>query len=283
MNKLLYLSDDEVQSQLAAKYDLLVHFGPKNLQYAIIDAGQKETKVLAEYEIPALATTSELIHSFENLPESNRQFRFAFNKVKISFTTSNYTFIPADLFEESDQQQYGEYINLTDARDVLVDTISSAQIKNVTAIDSDFKTALAGIFNNHSIYNQASPFLEGAQKALQRDSESIIFIDFQPEYFQISYYKDFKLEFYNTFEYQNADEFNYYLLNVIQSLEIVLGDTQIVLSGKISKQDEVYQRIGKYFETVRLSDAADLNKYSSKFGEVQAHTFSTLFSLDLCE
>lgn len=283
MNKLLYLSDDEVQSQLAAKYDLLVHIGPENLQYAIIDSEQKETKALAEFDFPAFASTSELIHSIENLPESNRQFRFAFNKVKISFTTSNYTFIPYSLYDEADQQQYGEYINLTENRELLVNTVFSDEIKNISAVDSELKSALQKIFHNPSIFNQASPFLEGAQLALQRDRESVIFIDVQPKHFQIAFFKDFKLEFYNMFEYLNADEFNYFLLNVIQLLEIPLEHTGIILSGKISETDELYQRIGKYFENISFVNGDYLSEFSRKFENVQAHTFSTLFSLDLCE
>jgi len=283
MNKLLYLSDDEIQSQLAAKYDLLVHIGPQTFQYAIIDSLRKETKVLAEFEIQALTTTSEFIKGVENLPESNRQFKFTYNKVKISFTTFNYTFIPDSLFLEADRQDYGKYLNLDDSAELLVNSISSAGIKNVVTIDSNFKTSLQGIFQKPKIYNQAVPFLEGVQKVLHREEEVVFFIDIQPKHFQIALFKDFKLEFYNTFEYENADEFNYFLLSVIQSLEIILEVTPIVLSGKIVESDDVYKRIEKYFQNIRFIDSQQLVQYSGKFEEVLPHTFSTLFSLDLCE
>ena len=283
MNKLLYLSDDEIQSQLAPKYDLLVNIGPQTFQYAIIDSLRKETKVLAEYEIPALTTTSELITAAKNLPESNRQFKFTYNKVKISFTTFNYTFIPDSLFLGADQQDYGKYLNLDDSGELLVNSISSAGIKNVVTIDSNFKAALQGIFQKPKIYNQAVPFLEGVQNALQREDEVVLFIDIQPKHFQIALFKDFKLEFYNIFEYENVDEFNYFLLSVIQSLEIILEVTPIILSGKIVESDEVYKRIEKYFENIRFMDSQQLVQYSGKFEELLPHTFSTLFSLDVCE
>ncbi|WP_411273737.1 DUF3822 family protein [Daejeonella sp.] len=283
MNKLLYLSDDEIQSQLAAKYDLLVHIGLDTLQYAIIDSIKQETKVLAEFEIPTLATTTELIKAVEELPESNRQFRYTFNKVKVSFTTLNYTFIPAPLYLESDHQDYGKYLNLDNNGELLVNTISSAEIKNVLAIPSEFKTALQKIFQKPSIYSQATAFLEGIQSGLRREDELVFFLDIQPKHFQIALFKDLRLEFYNTFEYANTDEFNFYLLNVIQSLEIHLDDTRVMLSGKITEQDEIYQRIEKYFENIHFIDSELLVKYSGKFEKVFPHTYSTLFSLDLCE
>lgn len=283
MNKLLYLSDDELQSQLAAKYDLLVHIGPETLQYAIIDSVGQETKVLAEFEVPQLATISELIKAIDDLPESNKQFRYTFNKVKISFTTSRYTFIPAPLYLESDRQEYGKYLNLDHSSELLVNTISSADIKNVVAIHSDFKTALQRIFQRPGIYNQAVPFLDGIQRGLRREDQLVFFIDVQPKHFQIALFKELRLEFYNTFEFANTDEFNYYLLNVIQSLEIPLEDTRIMLSGKITESDDIYRRIEKYFVNIQFLDSEHLVKYSGKFEEVLTHTYSTLFSLDLCE
>ena len=283
MDKLLYFSEDDIQSQLAAKYDLLVNISPETFQYAIIDSVLHVCKTLVEFEIPPLSSTSDLIKAVENLPESHRQFRFAFNKVKIAFNSSNYTFIPESLYLEADQQDYGKYLDLTDASELLVNTISSADIKNVISIDSHLKTALENIFQKPRIYNQAVPFLEGVQKSLEREDELVFFIDVQPKHFQIAFFKDFRLEFYNTFEYANADEFNYFLLSVIQSLEIQLKHTRVIISGKISSSDEIYKRIEKYFDSIRFIDSNHLVKYSEKFKEVLPHTFSTLFNLDLCE
>ena len=283
MDKLLYFSEDDIQSQLAAKYDLLVNISPETFQYAIIDSVLHVCKTLVEFEIPPLSSTSDLIKAVENLPESHRQFRFAFNKVKIAFNSSNYTFIPESLYLEADQQDYGKYLDLADASELLVNTISSADIKNVISIDSHLKTALENIFQKPRIYNQAVPFLEGVQKSLEREDELVFFIDVQPKHFQIAFFKDFRLEFYNIFEYANADEFNYFLLSVIQSLEIQLEHTQVIISGKISSSDEIYKRIEKYFDSIRFIDSNHLVKYSEKFKEVLPHTFSTLFNLDLCE
>ncbi|MBC7760121.1 MAG: DUF3822 family protein [Phormidesmis sp. FL-bin-119] len=283
MDKLLYFSEDDIQSQLAAKYDLLVNISPETFQYAIIDSVLHECKTLVEFEIPPLTTTSDLIKAVENLPESHRQFRFAFNKVKIAFTSSNYTFIPESLYLEADQQDYGKYLDLNNDSELLVNTISSADIKNVISIDSHLKTALENIFQKPRIYNQTVPFLEGVQKSLEREDELVFFIDVQPKHFQIAFFKDFRLEFYNIFEYANADEFNYFLLSVIQSLEIQLEHTRVIISGKISSSGEIYKRIEKYFDSIRFIDSNHLVKYSEKFKEVLPHTFSTLFNLDLCE
>jgi hypothetical protein len=283
MNKLLYLSDDEVQSQLATKYNLLVNIGLDTFQYAIIDHARDQIKVLAEFEIPEVNSIAGLIKAIEELPESGRQFKFSFNRVKISFDTSNYTFIPADLYVEENRQDYGKYLSLTGTKEILVNNIPSAEIKNVVAIETQLSDALHRIFQKPKIFNQATPFLEGIQKTLNREDDLVCFIDVHPRHFQVGLLKDFKLEFYNSFEYANADEFNYYLLKLIESLALQIEETPIMLSGKISKTDEIYQRIEKYFDSIRFIDSEHFRKYSDQFEEVLPHTFFTLISLDLCE
>jgi hypothetical protein len=283
MNKLLYLSDDEVQSQLATKYNLLVHIGLESFQYAIIDHIHDQLKVLAEYDLGKTGSTSELIKTIEELPESSRQFKFAFNSIRISFDTSDYTFIPSDLYLSENIAEYGKFVSLTGSKEILVNTISSAGVRNVMAIEPELNTTLLRIFQKPKIYNQATPFLEGVRKTLGREDNVMCFLDVQARHFQVALFKDSKLELYNTFEYANADEFNYYLLNVIGSFTLEIEQTQVVLSGKISEIDEVYSRIEKYFSNIRFAEPEHLRQYSDKYEELLPHTYFTLFSLGLCE
>lgn len=283
MNKLLYLSDGEVQSQLATKYNLLVHIGLETFQYVIIDQMHDQVKVLAEFEMPNSTSIAEIIIAIESLPESSGQFKFSYNSVRISFDTSEYTFIPADLYFDEDRKEYGKYLSLTGSRDIIVNNVPSVMIKNLVAIESQLSTALHRLFQKPKIYSQAEPFLEGIQKNLSRESDLVCYLDFKERHFQIGFLKDFRLEFYNSFEYANADEFNYYLLNIIESLALQIEETLIFLSGRISTTDEVYLRIEKYFANIQFIDSEYLKNYSSKFEEVHPHTFFTLFSLGLCE
>ncbi|SKB91293.1 DUF3822 family protein [Daejeonella lutea] len=283
MNKLLYLSDDDLQSQLAARYDLLVQIGLETFQYAIIDKQINQVKVLAEYELTLPAQNKDIIKAIEGLPEANRQFKFAFNSVKIAFNSSDFTFIPADLYQEGIREEYGKYLNPTGSSELLVNNIASAEIKNIVAIDSDLNSGLNKIFHRPRIYNQAYPFIEGVQKYLNREDETACFFDIQPKQFQVAVYKHFNLEFYNSFEYANPDEFNYYLLHLIDSANIDTEKTPIILTGKVSSTDDVHQRLEKYFSDIRFIESNDLSKYSDQMGKDKPNAFFTLFSLQLCE
>ena len=283
MNKLFYLSDDEVQSQLAAKCNLLVHIGLETFQYAVIDAARDQIKVLAEFEIPELNGPSDLIKEIENLPESNKLFKYSFNKIKVSFDTFNYTFVPSELYIKEDEDLYGKFVKPLQDSVLLVNHIPSADIKNVGVIDSEMNAAINRIFYNPRIFNQASSFVEGIRKIAAQEKKSSLFIDVHGKHIQTGVLENSQLAFYNIFECINSDEFNYYLLSIIEQLSIEPEETKIILSGNVSEGDEIYQRVQKYFNIITFADTRHLVKYPEKFVLVPPHHYFSLFSLDLCE
>lgn len=283
MNKLLYLIDDDFQSQQAAKCDLLVHIGLETFQYAIIDNGREQLKALAEFEIPVVHSQIELLTAIENLPESSRQFKYSFNRIKISFDTFHYTFIPVDLYKEENEQEYAKFIGATFESDVMVNTIRSTNIKNVIAIDSQLKQVLNGIFQKPRIFNQATSFIEGIKKTHNKDQASSLFIDINTKHIQLAWLKNSELMFYNTFDCINADEFNYYLLSVLEQLDIDTEQTQVVLSGKVISKDDFHQRVEKYFNRIDFADARLLVKYPERYENISPQAYFSLISLNLCE
>jgi hypothetical protein len=283
MNKLLHLIDDEFQSQNAAKCDLLIHLGFESIQYAIIDKVRDELKALVEYELDGTSSPKSLIEAIESLPECNKEFKYPFNKVKISFDSYLFTFIPQELYVEADLYEYAKYIESTHANDVLAKPIAAANIQNVFKINSDLHLKLKNIFGEAIILNQANAFIQGIIKNYPQGEKSALIIDIHQKHIQIAHLEHSKLAFYNIFDCMNADELNYFLLNCIETLKINVQDCSMMLSGKVVKGDESYQRIEKYFGDIQFADAELIVRHPEKFNEVLRHQFFSLISLDQCE
>ena len=284
MIKLQRLVDDSFQSQTAAKCDLLIHIGFETFQYAIIDKVRDELKALAEYQLPAFNSIRELISAIEKLPEFSLEFNYPYNKIRVSFDSYKYTFIPETLFNREYEQEYAKFVNQSTSDNTLINTIKSAKIKNVFAIDSDFNSALDRIFRYPKIYNQASPFIEGIKKTNPNNTSNTLFIDCHSQHIQIAYLKQTDFIFYNIIECVNPDEFNYFLLNTINSLNLETEQTKVIVSGKVtSNEDEYFQRLIKYFKHPIFADSKLIVKHSGIFQDLPTHTFFPLIALDLCE
>jgi hypothetical protein len=284
MIKLLHLVDNSLQSQTAAKCDLLIHIGIGKLQYAIIDKVRDELKALAEYELPEISNLADLMLAFERLPETKREFTYPFSKIRISFDSYKFTFIPEELYENENEQEYAKFINPSASDLILTNRIRTAKIRNIFAIDANFNNALNHIFHKPRIYSQASSFIEGIKKTNPDRNGICLFIDFHGDHIQIACLKKSELVVYNILECINADEFNYYLLNTIDSLDLDSTNTKVMISGDVtSGNNEYYQRIIKYFKTPEFADSRLIVNQPELFKNVSPHTYFSLISLDECE
>lgn len=284
MIKLLHIIDNSLQSQTAAKCHLLIHIGIGKLQYAIIDKVRDELKALAEYELPEISNLADLILSIEKLPETKLEFTYPFSKIRISFDSYKYTFIPEELYEIENEHEYAKFIHPSVSDLILTNRISASKIRNIFAIDTNFNSALNHIFHKPRIYSQASSFIEGAKKTNPDKNGDCLFIDFHGDHIQIACFKKSELVLYNILECINADEFNYYLLKTIDSLELDVTITKVIMSGDVtSGDDEYYQRILKYFKAPAFADSRLIVNHPELFNKVSPHTYFSLISLDECE
>ena len=283
MIKLLHLVDDEFQSQNAAKCDLLIHIGIESFQYAIIDKVRDELKALVEYELPNISNQGDLIQAIEGLSECTKEFKYTFNKVKISIDSYQFTFIPDEFYQSGNDEEYAKFINNKHQSVILCNPIPAAKIKNIIAIHSDLHLALNRIFQNPKIYGQASSFIQGILKNFKQTTEPSLYIDIHQKHIQFAYFKQSELSFYNLFDSINAIEFNYFILNIIESLKVDLDHTHIILSGQVMQNDEYYQRIEKYFKDIQFADSRLIIKHPELFDKVSSQMFFSLLTLDQCE
>ncbi|MDB5013226.1 MAG: hypothetical protein JWQ25_1428 [Daejeonella sp.] len=282
MKPQLQLIDPSFQSQSSKRCDLLIHIGTAGICYAIINKEENKLKILSEVSLPnndKETVKSKLIE----LVEKNDHLKIEYNSVIVSIETYKYTFIPVEIFEPNSVTKYARLLNAERFDDVLVSELKHPAIQNISAIDIDIQKAVLTFFPNAKLVNQASAFLEGSAKALKNDSPNQLFINIQTCNFEVVLYTENRLQFYNVFEYKTVDEFNYYLLAIINQFNLKGTSTIAVVAGKINPGEDLYLRIQKYFTKIKFADSDPLADRNYIFHRVQSHTYFSLLSLRLCE
>ncbi|MGB4775759.1 MAG: DUF3822 family protein [Daejeonella sp.] len=282
MNKTIYLIDENFQSQHSGKCDLLIQINADSIFYAIVDKGQDQLRVLVQADFNDNTPKASVIDVIDKLLQTEAHLKYYFRKVKISVQTFKFTFIPAELYIADNIPDYAKFIKPAMETDVIVNDIKSFHIKNAFLIPTNLQNKLNSGFHKPQILSQANSFIEGARK-IHSDTSNELFLNIQSKSFEAAILNDNKLLFYNIFEYQNADEFNYFLLTVLQNLNIDVNQTLITLSGEIKQSDEVYKRIEKYFANLIFADSKLLSNQSDLFSEIPSHSIFPLLSLNLCE
>lgn len=283
MNHSLFLTDGHFQLQHSPKCDLLIQLGSHSVSYAIIDKEQDQLKVL--FNKPLAATEQALSNTelISQLQLNHEYLRQSFRRVKISIETSKFTFIPDDLYQEDDRSQYARFLAVTLPGDVQVNAVSGFGLQNVAATDSDLRKMLNEQFEQPAIYSQVEPMLQGISRIYKNDGPSQLFLNFSEGKFEAALLQDGGLTFYNIYSIPAADDFNYYLLNLISHSGLDINQTALRLSGKISIEDEKFLRLKKYFKDPAFADSLKLVRQTSAFRLIPAHNYFSLLSLDLCE
>lgn len=282
MKPQLQLIDPSFQSQSSEKCDLLIHIGTSAISYAIIN--KEENKLKALSEVSLINNDNESVkHKLIELVEKDDHLKNSYKSIIVCIETFKFTFIPTAIFDQNSITKYASFLNVERFDDVLLNELKHPAIQNIFAIDVDIQKAVLTIFPNAKIVNQASAFLEGSAKVLKNDAYNQLFINIQDCNFEIALYAEHKLQLYNIYEYKTVDEFNYFLLAIIDQFQLKAMSTTIVLSGKINLGEELYLRIQKYFTSIKLVDSDFLADRNYIFHRVQSHTYFSLLSLTLCE
>jgi len=278
-NDPINFTDEHFQRQNSVSCDLLIHLDADSYSYAIIDKEQNSLKALVKKYFGQITDTFSAFDRLEILKAENDDVNLPFTRVKISVETKAFTFVPSELYSAADLPKYSKFIGAEPESGFLTADLKPFGIKNITAVDADLEVNLRNAFRNPIICSQATPFILGVFTLLDTANRKQLFLNFSRNCFEAVVIKDNSLEFYNTFEISNADEFNYFILNLIGQFNID-RNLAVTLSGEINEQNELYERLQKYFEHLLFAESA-LTETVSSIPAPQR--FFTLLSLRLCE
>jgi len=282
MNSPIHLTDEHFSLSKTAGSHLLIRLADNSYSYAIVDAEHSRPLVLVKNKLSPQTESMSSTEKLEIILTENPYLKGDFGKVKISVETKAFTFIPAELYDDADLPQYSKFVGSTCESEVLSSDIPAYGIKTVCAIDAALVTQLKSSFHDPLIVSQANPFLNGVYQLVVSGSPEGLFLHFNTGSFEAAIVRNGILEFYNIFEIATADEFNYFLLNLMSQLTLD-QNTAVSLSGEINKEDENFERVAKYFDKIDFTGSQEMNAAPEAFSRVPAHTFLALLSLGLCE
>ena len=270
----ILLVDPEFDLNTAADCDLLLKITPDSFSYAIIDKRSRQLKaVYDEQECDNVPAT--LAHRLKN----DVYLTLTFKDIKAAVYTENSISIPNELFDPEKLNQYAKFFTEEQSDNLYTRPFSTFGFTSIFTLCKFTEQTLAASLSNCRLYAQNAPVLALAS----RPDKTILLLDFTAASFNALYTEGEKLIFQNYYQVDNAEEFNYYLLLILNQLNIDTAATEVQLSGIIHTGDDRYQCIGKYFGTIVFSLPPAKEIDHKILDDMPAHYYSSLLALDLCE
>ena len=271
-NKSILLIDPEFDPKRSEQLDLLVKIGLDSFSYAIIDGEQKL--------IYAVFDEQECENGYEKLSQRlkvDSYLKLPFKNVKVAGHTQNQVLVPNELFDLENLEMHTSYFTDKDVESVFVQPFASAGATSVFALPKSAESEInlqwpdsIKLHENAGILNLVTSF-----------STDTLVLNFTVGNFEVIFAKDKQVILQQNFQFDDVEEFTYYLLLLANQLQIDTKAISIKTCGIIDQNDEKWKVLTQYFNSVdTLTIATGLD--STILDDMPTHYYTTLLSLYAC-
>jgi hypothetical protein len=269
----ILLVDPEFDPNTAPDCNLLLKITGDSFSYAVIDRNSRQLKAVFDQQ-ECEDTIAELISALKK----DNYLHLPFGETRISVYTPNTIAVPHELFRRQDIKSYANFFAEETSDMLYTRPFIDFGFNQVFSLGHITEEVLDTYLASAARYEHNAPVLTLGATA---EGKSLL-LDFTAGSFNALLLDDHKMIFQNSYQIDNPEEFNYYLLLLIQELKLETSSITVLLSGIVHQQDGYYNCLGKYFSTVRFNPppASDIDR--TILEDMPVHYYSSLLALDLC-
>jgi hypothetical protein len=211
---------------------------------------------LNELSFNTASTPHEVLKNIKEELSSKVIFSEDFSEVTIVHQNELATLVPEALFDESNSADYLKYNSKILKSDYIAhDDIQSLATKNVYVPYVNINNYIFDTFGQFTYKHSLTVFIEAIlQHPSYSEDIERIFINVNRRTFEIVVIKNGRLLLTNIHQYFSKEDFLYFVLFTIEQLDLDPDQHEIVLSGKISKDDDLYSLLYTYVRHLKFHD-----------------------------
>lgn len=265
----ILLIDPTFEPSTANHCSLLIKIGSKSFSYAIIN--NETSKVSAIYDEQEC---DDFTSKFADRLKTDPYLTLPYQEVKIAHHTQHIITIPDELFSGENVGVNAQYFPANHSSNVYVDVQHYFGFKTIFSLPKTTEELLN--FASAKMFHENAGLLNQAE---QLNAASLI-LDFTVGNVNVIYLTDNRVIFQQSYEIDDAEELNYYLLLMINQLKID-RTANIYVCGIIHENDQHYNCLSKYFDTIDfLTVSNDLDQEVVE--DMPTHYYSSLLALSKC-
>ncbi len=199
-----------------------------------------------------LKTIKKYIKSFskENVP----------SEVKLIYYNKKSTLVPSTLFDHKNSLNYLSYNTLINIDDIAAnDQILNQEINNVYIPNTEINNFIFDKFKTFDFFHYSSLVIEKVSNELTQNFSEKVFVNINDGFIDILFFKDKKLVFYNSYDYNSNEDILFYLLFCFSELKLNPDKIHTVFSGSIDLDSKLYELIYTYVRNVELIDTISID------------------------
>ncbi len=233
---------------------LSVQISLTGLSFLVTVSDTKEVLFFSEEKLSNTPTPEEILDVIEKTIESKKVLQNSFNQVTLLYATNLYTLVPIALFDETKASEYLKFNSKILANDFIShDTLKNQDLVVVYVPYVNINNFFFEKYGSFKYYHAASVLIKTIIRAEKFSKEHKVYIHVQPESFDCLVVKEGTLALCNTFSYRTPEDFIYYLLFCMEQLKLNPESTEVVLSGAIKEESDIFEIVYRYVRNVSFT------------------------------
>ncbi len=270
----LEIAEDNLSNKINAPCELSILIGMDSLAYIISDPN-KQINLLRHYELNTAAVT--LADEIAAVLLQDEYIRRQYQNVRISIAAKSYTLIPDRLYNPLEKKSYLQpLVRLSDQLVIKVDELKPFAAKNVYGIDANLFDTMTKFLPNSRIYHAGSTFLSGLYQKSKAEGYRI-FLQVDTGVLTVVLMDRKDLIFMNSFEWQSAKDFVYFLLLVFDQFTLDANEVPVFIAGKLVEDSEIYRLLFRYIRNIQFVAPPEAIGLSERWHSPAPHLFFNLF------
>lgn len=272
------LLDETFDKNQAHHYHLSIQYNLNGLSYCLFDT--IKSKYVAFRHYPEQDCKPETLTL---LIESDPLLTLPYKEVFLLSDTGQSTLVPLSFFDEQRVADLYTF-NLGDAEGQTIhyNKLATTLACNIFSYSQAVIGELKSTYPSITIYHRTSPFIENLVLESVRWPRTKCFVSINKGILDVGLAQQKKLEFFNSFRYQEKSDAVYYILNTLEQFKLSASLTDVYLSVDMDNHDEIFDYLNGFISHIKFIRPSEKFTYSYIFDEFQLTRFANLFNLSLC-
>lgn len=284
-NLTLSAFDKALNKKASPYYGLSIQVSQGGFSFCIFDPQSKKYLGIESYDFQYVSNNNQLFDVLEKLIPGIEWLSLPFESVKIIFETHKSTLVPQVLFDNEKPQSHIELNHPVETGEAPQnDFLTTLDARNVWLIPENIRKLLRRYFPLAPIHHHGSVLIERLRSINKNVTENQgVFVYVRKNMFDIVVLINNKLLFFNSFSYQAKEDFIYFLIYVLEQLELNPESVRLTFLGEILKLSSIYDIAHKYVRHVGFGSRSLDYNYSYVFDDIPGHFYFNLLNLNRCE
>jgi uncharacterized protein DUF3822 len=277
--------DKSFRESQTRNYTLSIQLCLNNLVFTILNIEKNKFLGLEAYSFSDIENANQLPSYLGQVLNNRPSFAFPYESVYLLYQNRFSTLIPQPLFIEENKNLYlGFNQPFQEDSRIVFDQLKNNDAVNIYYLPNMVVQKAKDFWPNVKIMHFSSALIESLSMNFKNKvSPKTLFVNLQNDCFDIVYFKENKLHYYNSFDYRTKEDFIYFLLITIDQLMLNPEEVELLLLGDIDKTSSCYSMINQYIKNYGFITPNDNYSYSYILDEIKDHQYYTLFNALQCE